>query len=480
MKTSPAETLRAAPPPPPTQAKAAHVVALFVAVLGLAVAVVALTLSFRSLTLDAETRAALAVMSVPRAPVQGEGGFRDLYLAEYDVPAGADEAAFAAELAFWSAMRADGKADRDDPPPPRLLGTEAMPQRPPVDRDALCPVSDCYEHVRENAAAMRARVDANAERLARVERAIAAAHLRSPFPERPHSPMPAYQQVRLILADAALDAVEGRTGRAYTRTCTLLASMRRLSADGDQLLDKMVGGAFGRGAAELLLALRRHHPVDTLPVECAEAIAPLRDAETSICTAARGEYRLIAAGPAKVFSEGFGRRPFVERMLSRVFFDPDLLRAWEAADFADLCSPERAARARRGLTSPPIPAPGPPEYPGPACLATYLSCVYANLKHPRYDDYAIRTLDDNARLRLLLAGHAIADGALSPHAAVAAATVEGYPVRYDATTGIATIDLRMPAGGPKSASVDLSGLAPPGAADAVIAAERASPDASRP
>jgi hypothetical protein len=390
--------------------------------------------------------------------VTGRNGFEDLYVAGYDVAATAAGAAFASELAYRRALAPDGTVVPGAPPPPSLLGTDAAPERPAIDPAALCPLNGCYPHVRSDPEATRAALAAEAERLAAADRAFSADYLRNPFPEGPGQPLPPYQLFRAVLASAALDAVDGRVPQAYARTCTLLGAMRRLSTDPGSLIDKMVGVAFGTGAATQLLDLRRHHPVASLPDECGDAVAPLRAEETSICRAMRGEFGAMS-GVRGGLQDRLDRLSPPMRPLLWAWYDFEMQDGWLASGWAGYCAAEREARALRGLPTP-APSSRTPALGTASCWSAYVSCILANIALPAYDDYAERTLDGNAKLRLLLAAHAVADGTRSPRDAVSAATVEGYPPTFDDTGLVVTIPQLAPGGAPETWELDLSGLAP--------------------
>jgi hypothetical protein len=158
---------------------------LLLAALG-AVAFGAVT-GLRWAALDDESRAMLALMSEPRPPAAGHSGYPYLLLGDKDVPVETIAAVFAAREpgVDYAASNLPG-----------------LPRRPNLDNAQLCPAKECMQFVRENSDAVRTLLAANEARLAATDRALAAPHLRNPYPEGPSQPLPAWQNVRLALMAA--------------------------------------------------------------------------------------------------------------------------------------------------------------------------------------------------------------------------------------------------------------------------------------
>jgi hypothetical protein len=427
----------------------------------------------RMRALGPEERAAVALMEVPPPVLEGSNGFAALMLADYDVPPAEQDAALAADVARFEAWLAENARDAsfiasDADGGGRLASFEAFadapgPKRPPVPghEAPLCPLrtAGCLARVQAAPDPVRALLQEHAARTADVERALAADHLYNVYPETLSTPLPPLQAMRLPLTAAALDAVDGRVPDAYARTCRLLAGARRMDREGRNLVEKFVAQALGEGAAQLLLELRRAHPVAALPAGCAPAMAAVDVDEAAICSALRGEYRTQRAiGRQLSASLNGGWRP--DRLLARALLvDADLQDAWSAGGFAPYCTDEARALAADGVAPPPPP---PSISRDDAdCYAAMLNCTLMQIGAPQMGDYSGRALDHAAILRLLLAAQAVADGGIDAQAAATAAGDTGHPVTFDAQTLVATIALQSPRGDEApTVEIDFAGLAP--------------------
>jgi hypothetical protein len=290
-----------------------------------------------------------------------------------------------------------------------------------------------------------------------VQAALAADHLVNPYPATIGTPLPPYGGLHLPLTAAAFEAVQGRAPEAYARTCDLLGQARRMDRGGGNLIEKLLAQSLAEGAAWLLLDLRREFPVARLPEACTAALAPVGTDEATVCEAMRGEYRMHRALGAQLDAQLAGWNP--KALLTRLLlFDERLQAAWSARQFAPFC-----ADATRGLADagqpPPLPSPAV-GFDRVACYAAYINCVLAQIAGPSFAPYADRALDHAAKLRLLLAAQAVADGRRAPANAASDASVAGYPVDFDPATQQATITLRAPRDGETAFRVDFDGLAP--------------------
>src|SRR5690606_15426315 len=111
-----------------------------------------------------------------------------------------------------------------------------------------------------------------------------------------------------------------------------------------------------------------------------------------------------------------GWRP--DHLVARaLLIDAAVQDAWSARTMAPFCADDAGARALAGevVRMAPAPAVGSTE-----CLAAYLNCTLLQIATPALDTFAAIGVDHAARMRLLLAAHAVADGRLDPAAAAAA------------------------------------------------------------
>ena len=432
------------------------------ALLAVAMLVVA---GMRALAIDDADRAALARMDAAPPPLRGANGFAALMLADRDVPAAERDAILADDVAAFSRWNAGHEraqslwatVDAGDAMP-AFEPFSALPPASMPASDELCALgAGCLERVRADPDGTRALLATHAARVRAIEDALAADYIASPYEIALAAPLPAYQNVRLPLAAAAMDAVGGDVDAAYARTCRLLAGARRADRTARLLIDKLVAQSLGRAAATLLLDLRRAYPVASLPGECAAARAPVDADEAAVCSALRGEFRMIRAHGAQMTRQLRGWAP--ERWLSRtLLYDEDLQALNLARTLAPLCADDAGERALAGAL-PDLEVDG--SLDTLECWSAYVSCVLGRIAAPSYAPHASRALDHAAVLRLLLAAQRVADGDASPARAAVEAGVEGYPVAFDTATQRASITLRSAAAGDTNQFVvDFAGLAP--------------------
>ena len=400
-----------------------------------------------------EERAALALVSVPPPAVRGVNGFPALALANHDVPDEKLDAAMALEVAHFkqwleTSAQATTSAGGSAGQPGQWADASARwPERPQLAFDStVCSMAeaDCLTKVGASREATEALLDRETVRLARVDRALAADHFRSPFPSAMEAPLPPYQLLRLSLLRAALDAVDGRVPESLSRTCTLLAASRRFSKEATDLIGRMVFSSAAEGAANLLLDVRREHPGVALPADCASALSPVDSDDYLICEAMRGEYRLVDSMTRRMdaaLSESW--RP-VDVASRWYLFDPRLMSAWTAPRYAHACTDGFRDKVREGIV--PEPDFSPIQGTRPACYGAYGSCTLARIALPDFESYQVRQLDHAAKLRLARASLALSAGSLTREQALAEAPSPGYPLKFDEATGEASLQVRAKPG----------------------------------
>lgn len=419
----------------------------------------------RAIALDDTDRAVLARMDAPPPPLRGANGFAALMLAGRDVPAAERDAVLADDVAAFARFEAEQERSTSlwsFAGPADVVAYEPFAALPPAPAmpasEELCSFgAGCLERVAADPAGTRALLARHAAGVRAIEDALAADYIASPYALALAAPLPAYQNVRLPLAAAAMDAVAGDVDAAYARTCRLLAGARRADRTSRLLIDKMVAQSLGRSAAMLLLDLRRAYPVATLPGECAAARTPVDADEAAVCHALRGEFRMNRAYGAQLARQLRGWAP--ERWLTRaLLYDEDLQALPLARALAPLCADDAPDLALAGRL---------PELHVDSdldtveCWSAYVSCVLARIAAPSYAPHAARALDHAAVLRLLLAAQRVADGDASPARAAIEAGVDGYPVTFDPATQRAWVTLRSDAADASNRfTIDLAGLAP--------------------
>lgn len=385
-------------------------------------------------------RAALALME-PRPAPAGENAYPWLALSDYEVPLDQIDEAMAAEVRHYREWT--HKMDTDPPKGPYRPGAPGWPdrdfraksrygEREPIDAgSSIClPYEDmgCLEQVRARPEAFRTRLAREQDRLAMMDRALAATHLTLPFPPNIRASYLTTRSMELVTVRAALAAVDGRGEEAFSQACTQMASLRRLSASADTVWTRRWAHDHALQAGKLVLELRREHPSQPLPEVCATALAPSRGDEYRLCRIMRHEFAVYEsmheAGRRSLLSSG----PYLlHRLMGE---DATLRKAWEAQRFAGYCSDEGLAdtdvlerQPVRIITSRDL-----------GCYAAARSCHWVMKRHAPVHPETWNH-DHYASMRLLLAAHELADGGTTEAATLARLQLPGYPVVRDRLKG---------------------------------------------
>lgn len=410
--------------------------------------------------LDEHDEAMLALARTAPAPAVGRSGFAALALSGHDIPANAIDAEMAAEVQAYTAWlagqgeailaasrQAAGGNDAG------LLGSwkpryeGRYPARPPINADSpLCRLraTDCLALVRADTGAMRGFMAGETARLAQVDEALSADHLHSPYPPSHQAPFAPFSTLRLSLTQAAFDAADGRVPQALVRTCRTLAAARRFTPGARDLLNQMFFPALAEGSAALLLDIRREHPSEPLPAECAEALRPGEASDYLICEAMRGEFRMGAALSASQDAALAGSWAPTNLFSRFVLMDSELHDAWMANIHAAPCTDDYRLEVLAGRVPPPPTAAISRD--DIHCYAAAINCILAGIALPAYDDYQGRLLDHAAKLRVLLAAQAALGTDASPATLQAAAASPGYELSVDAATRTLALRQRFPPG----------------------------------
>lgn len=373
---------------------------------------------------DQERAAADWLRTVPDGSPQ-DNGYSWLAFSSYEVPEDKLASVTASEVGrfvAWEKAMVQDTVDRWDfafNGLQELSGVEfdgpraqAYPQRPdwrvpPI----FCAAQSrgCLARIAAAPEPVRAELAAQAGRLEAAERALAAGEFGDPYPPSMFAPLPPMQYLRLPLTRAALLAVDGHVDEAMRRSCGQLADSRRLAADSNMLVHKLVLLSHAQGAAELLLDLRRAHPGRTLPANCASALAPVVPQHYLACESLRREAAWQARLWRQLQREMTGR-PFPAQVLFRHFLqDAELLEAWLGMSYAGYCSEDftRAAMAGEAL----VPPPPVVAVDDPRCALASLSCrMLTDSLAVQGIKYQARMQQLSAKLQLLLAAHEVADG----------------------------------------------------------------------
>ncbi len=448
-----------------------------IAIAGAIVFVLALAAvwTLRFFAKDEAAREARALMEQPTATHAGDNGYAWLAFLDRRIPEAELEAALQAELAafeVWQASQGQRLLDGDgnlamgvvDVGQFESPAAARYPERPKIDApETACSLRDtrCLTQVREHADTVRAWLQAETERLALVERSLAADHLSDPFPPAVDSPLPAYNHWRLALNSVALQAVDGDVAGASVRACRLFDSARRFGRQGGSLIAKLVPLALAEGAGGLLLSLQHENPGLVLPADCAPALAPVQAEDFLVCESLRYEYRMNATLAAQMDDalDGWHPAKLTYRLLLQ---DGELQQMWLAESLAPACEDEYRHSVLAG-TVPPLGENG--VHRGQArCYAAAVNCLLVEIAQPAYGDYQGRLLDHAAKQRLIVAALRAGAGQLPTAEVAQAAASPGYalqtddegwtlPLRFQRSTDNAVLQLPLPPTAPADAAV---------------------------
>jgi hypothetical protein len=351
--------------------------------------------------------AALAAMRSPIPPVQ-RNAFPALWLMPYDVPTARREAVFAEDLRRLRAISSSlPKASSNQIGAAAYVSIAATryptPAMPTADSERFCRgYESCLAKVEADPAGYTALVERYASLLDRVESLRDHDGLRHSFGLDLDKPFPPYQNGNLARTRHALRFVQGRRSEAFEGVCRSISTWRRIGANSDNLIARMIGSAYGGQTypalfLEMLARTPREFP---LPSACSEAFAPTAGIESSLCLAMRGEfaYQMSAVEIIETSEVASVAGISMPNLLSPLFHDSETTLANGAEMLGHFCRPEieRDMRADRLMEMPP-----PHGLWRLQCVANALGCVLGEIAYPNFGGYAGRILDANAHLRLI-------------------------------------------------------------------------------
>jgi hypothetical protein len=354
-----------------------------------------------------EQEAALETMRLPWKP-DGRNAFVEIWLLPYDVPEAERAAITAADMRQMATLPPFAEATKEDSAPgsgfpSRAKGRYASLAPSDKDQELLCKPreSGCLQRVRADLPVYEALVAGNQPLFDRIAALSGYDHYRDLLPPRLDVAFPQFQLGNASLTQHAYAFARGDTDVALEGVCRDLSTWRRLGANSNSLLMRMIGIAYstdghGRLLAEMIAELPRDH---TLPETCARATVPATAAELWMCEPMRGEFAFSSNTASALSSAG---RPDVnpfERATLFLTFDADMTIADMAQDFAPICAQrelERVAADRRTIESH-----HPDSWLRLECAGNMAGCILADIAGPAYDSYLHRAQDQGARLRLL-------------------------------------------------------------------------------
>lgn len=377
------------------------------AVLALVLAAVGLWTVSRLMGPTDAQEAALATMREPVPPVR-RNAFPALWLMPYDVPAAQREGVFAEDLRRLRAVRPPLPAVSSDQVDAAAYVSVAAtrfptPAMPTEDSERFCRGHEaCLAKVEADPVGYAALVERHAALLDRVETLHAYDGLRHSFGLRVDMPFPPYQNGNLARTRHALWFVQGRRTEAFEGVCRSISTWRRIGANSDNLIARMIGTAYGgQTYPALFLEMLARTPRDVpLPAACAEAFAPTAAIESSLCLAMRGEFAYQASAVDFIERSEVASTTgmSVPDPLLPLVHDPETTLGNSAETLGHFCRPEVERDMRADLL---MPMPAPPGVWRLQCAANALGCVLGDIAFPDFETYAGRVLDANAHLRLI-------------------------------------------------------------------------------
>lgn len=356
------------------------------ALLVIAVAAAAWTAS-RLMPVPAAQREALVLMQQPSS-FAGENAFEAIWLLDFDdVPAAERQGLLEEDRRRIADLSRQPLTDEQMPLALRAAQGR-YPSPPSLESPCRWSSDDCIARLRADPASAEAALLGQQALLARIAALSAYDHYQNPFVPDARAPMPNWTLLQRPLTAHALAHVQGRSDEALAGLCNDTRTAKMLMARSDALISAVLGASMVRGnvslLAQVLAELQADHP---LPASCDGVFSTPAPQALSLCTAMRGEFRMV--------SEGL---PRMDQPLAWLAWDRDRNQARTASVMQGACT-EAAAQmvaADRPLLI---------EQPAASswrfeCVANMVGCVLGDIAAPAYRPYAMRLQDAGASLRL--------------------------------------------------------------------------------
>ena len=213
--------------------------------------------------------------------------------------------------------------------------------------------------------------------------------------------IPPYQYAKLPATRYAVDFAEGRRYDAFDGACRGIDTWRRLGADSDSLITRLIGTAYSVDVyARLFVEMLAATPRDfALPASCDTAFLPLSSHELSMCPAMQGELLFSDAQIRQIESDQNQNLSMLERILAPLLFSAEMTQADRAEHLVFYCGEE----AKKALVSDRrIVRPGSePNLLRFECAGNPAGCMLSSIASPNFDVYSGRIQDANVKLRLI-------------------------------------------------------------------------------
>ncbi|MEE4303640.1 MAG: hypothetical protein V2J19_05755 [Wenzhouxiangella sp.] len=357
----------------------------------------------RSMYPTGEQREAIAAMEQQPDP-EGENAFPLLWMIDRDVPFDEIDAVMAEDVERASAIPPVPGPDDDDLST-FVSAARDYPDLSPkgADREMFCRGrgETCLDRVRGDLDAYAALIDRHDELLERIGRLHEYNYVRSELPHKLGMLNPNYQSVFLPRTRHALRFAQGNTNQALAATCREIATWRRLGANADNLITRLIGAEaatdqYGHTLANMLSEL----PADTpLPESCEEALVAPGIDDLSLCRALRSDFGIMAS-VSRHLPETASEGGLFEKLAWSMFYDGEATLGATAESYHSMCGPaerERLLADRRDR-----PEPAPRDMWRFACVGNPIGCmVNGAAQNPVFTGYRHRLQDYGAKLRVL-------------------------------------------------------------------------------
>ncbi|MDI9274829.1 hypothetical protein [Stenotrophomonas sp. PFBMAA-4] len=318
-------------------------------------------------------------------PAPGKNGFALLWTLPFDgLDPAQREAALAVDVRRWQAGPAPGMADS------ALAATHPAVALDP--RGKCGPAAgDCLAKVRADEQGFSAAHAGHLQLHARLDSLADVDNVDTPFVPSGTAwlmPLPNYALLMDGTGAHALAYVQGDIAGALAGSCRSVQMGRRLMRGGNTLIDSMIGAAVVRTHVQLLAAMLAELPPDqVLPAACERALQPMDADGQSLCRAMQGEFAISkAAIDASLQQAGTVLMLDREHTLGRI-----------ALNLGWACDPATTGRLAADM---PVVVGSVGRW-DVGCLSNMIGCVLGDIAAPAYQDYAARSQDAAAWLRLL-------------------------------------------------------------------------------
>ncbi len=352
---------------------------------------------------DAQETALETIRHIPS--LEGKNAFGTLWLLAYDIPPAEQEGVLAEDLRRLAAASPGGAGHSNPSGAFSSSAEKRYPKQSPSmsETDPWCGGDGgCLQKARADRERYGALIERHAALIDRAEGLSAYDGIRHPrIADALGFVLPPYQFGKLPATRYAVDFVDGRRYEAFERTCVAITTWRRLGADSDTLITRLIGttysaDVYGRLFAEMLAETPRDFE---LPPACSQAFAATTDEELSMCMAMQGEFLFLESATRQIETDESEAMSEFEKALMPLFYSADMTDAQRAEILAFYCG-ERVTHAMRADR--PVPAaPVDDSFLRFQCVGNPVGCVLSGIANPAFDPYPKRVQDANAKLRLI-------------------------------------------------------------------------------